>query len=496
MFEDGREPDVIVVGAGNAALCAALSASEHGASVLVLERAPPDQVGGNSAYSGGAFRVRYDGLDDLLKIVPDLTAEEIKSADFGAYTAEQYFDDLARLSDYRIDPSLADTLVDESLDTLTWMRRTGVRFVPIYGRQAFKIDGKFKFWGGLTVEVSGGGRGLIDSLLAAAVKAGIVVRHGARATGLLCDGLRVRGVKIIRDGRAEEVRSKAVILASGGFHANAEWRARYLGPDWDLAKVRASRFNTGDGIRMAIDAGAMPYGHWSGCHSVAYDCNAPEFGEPDLPLPQKNGFPFGIIVNAKGERFFDEGADFRNYIYATLGRAILRQPRAVAWQIFDQQVVHLLSDEYRAKRATRVEANSLEELAAKLDGVDPQGFLKYVRRYNSAVACEIPFNPNVKDGRVTQGLDVPKSNWANPIEKPPFVAFGVTCGITFTYGGIRIDDHGRVKTAEGQTIRGLYAAGEMVGGLYYVSYPGGAGLMSGAVFGRRAGAEAARENRA
>ena len=483
--------DVVVVGAGNAALCAALSAAEQGVSVTVLERAPEAQRGGNSAFSGGAFRVTYDGVEDLKRLVPDLSDEEVANTDFGAYAEETYFDDLGRLSEYRVDPELADILTAQSLEVAEWMCQQGVRFVPIYGRQAYKVDGRFKFWGGLTVEASGGGLGLMDSLFTAAERAGIEVLYGARATGLLQDGAKVTGVEAIRDGETLRLNASAVILASGGFHANAEWRARYLGKNWDLSKVRGSRYNTGDGIGMALAAGAMPYGHWSGCHSVAYDANAPEFGELDLLSQQKNSFPLGIIVNNRGERFFDEGADFRNYIYSELGAAILEQPQRVAWQIFDQKVVPKLSDEYRIKQVTKVEADSLAELAEKLAGDKAEQFLAELQRYNAAVRTDIPFNPNVKDGRCTQGLEVAKSNWANPLDTPPFVAFGVTCGITFTYGGVRIDGDGRVTTPEGGALPGLYATGELVGGLYYVGYPGGAGLMSGAVFGRRAGRHAA-----
>jgi tricarballylate dehydrogenase len=489
-----RMSKVVVVGGGNAALCAALSAREHGADVVVLEWAPRPQRGGNSAFSGGAFRVAYDGVDDIMKIVPDLTPAERETTDFGQYTHARYFEDLARLSQYRMDAELGEILVSNSLDTLVWMQRLGVRFVPIYGRQAFKVDGRFRFWGGLTVEAAGGGLGLIQSLNTAAERKGIEAHYGARAVSLVTDGQAVSGITYIQDGRAHTVSADAVILASGGFHANAEWRARYLGRDWDLAKVRGNRFNTGDGIRMAVEAGAQPYGHWSGCHAVAYDRNAPEFGELDLLSQQKNSFPFGIMVNARGERFFDEGADFRNYIYATLGRAILEQPGSIAWQVFDQRVAHLLSGEYRIRQITRVEADTLPDLAAKLDGVDPAGFLRTVARYNEAVRADVPFNPNTKDGRGTIGLAVPKSNWANPLDSPPYIAFGVTCGITFTYGGVRIDANARVMTPEGKPIENLYAAGELAGGLYYVNYPGGAGLMSGSVFGRRAGAHAVRRS--
>ena len=482
--------DVVVVGAGNAALCAAVSAAEQGSKVLVLERAPEAERGGNSAYSGGAIRVVYNGVDDLRAIMPDLSDQEVATSDFGTYTEAQYFDDMARLSGYRMNQELASVLVSESLPTMLWMRDQGVRFVPIFGRQAFKIDGKFKFWGGLTVEAVGGGRGLVDSLFAAVERLGVDIAYGARALRLVREDRVVVGVEFMQGGRTRKVDTPAVILGSGGFHANAEWRARYLGPNWDLAKPRASRFNTGDGIRMALEAGAMSYGHWSGCHSVAFERNAPEFGEPNVLGLQKNGFPMGIMVNTKGERFFDEGADFRNYIYATLGRAILAQPNGVAWQIFDQRVAHLLSDEYRVRQITKVQADTLEELAAKMEDVDVKGFLAHVHAYNDAVQTDVPFNPNVKDGRSTRGLAVPKSNWANPLDKPPFIAFAVTCGITFTYGGVRVDTDARVLDEDQAAIPGLFATGELMGGLYYDGYPGGAGLMAGAVFGRIAGISA------
>ena len=487
--------DAVVVGAGNAALCAALSALEQGARVLVLERSPEAERGGNSAYSGGAIRVAYDGVDDLRRIMPDLSDSEVGNADFGTYTEAQYFDDLARLSGYRVNQELAQALVSESLPTMLWMRDNGVRFVPIYGRQAFKIDGRFKFWGGLTVEAVGGGRGLVDSLFAAVERHGATVAYGARGIRLIMDDRVITGLEYIQGGHTRRVQAPAVILGSGGFHANAEWRARYLGPNWDLAKPRASRYNTGDGIRMALDAGAMSYGHWSGCHAVAFERNAPEFGEPNVLGLQKNGFPMGILVNNRGERFFDEGADFRNYTYATLGRAILEQPGGVAWQIFDQQVAHLLSDEYRGRQITKVQADTLEDLAAKLEGVDPAGFLAQTRLYNDAVSTDVPFNPNVKDGRGTNGLAVAKSNWANRLDSPPFLAFAVTCGITFTYGGIRVDTDARVLDEELAPIPGLFATGELMGGLYYDGYPGGAGLMAGAVFGRIAGVGAAAHAR-
>jgi len=488
-----KEIDVLIVGAGNAALCAALSARETAERVHVLERAPFEENGGNSRFTAGAMRCAYRGVEDLQQIMPDLSEEEIATTDFGTYTEDQFFDDMFRVTQYRADPDMVEILVNRSRETMIWMQEKGVRFTPIYGRQAFKIDGRFKFWGGLTVEASGGGEGLVDSLTDACKQRGITIEYDARATELLTDGQAVTGVKLRRaGGKPEEIRARTVILAAGGFQANPEWRTRYLGPGWEMAKVRGTRFNTGDGIRMAMDIGASPTGNWSGCHAVGWERNAPEFG--DLAVGdqfQKHSYPFGIMINATGKRFVDEGADFRNYTYAKYGRVILSQPGEFAWQVFDAKVKHLLRGEYNIRQVTKVTGNTLEELAGKMEGVDPAGFLAEMKAYNAAVRTDIDFNPNVKDGRNTEGLDVPKSNWANTIDEGPFEAYAVTCGITFTFGGLRIALDGQVLDTDMRPIPGLYAAGELVGGLFYHNYPGGTGLMAGAVFGRNAGQSAA-----
>lgn len=489
--------DIVVVGAGNAALAAALTARDAGANVIVLEAAPMAERGGNSSYTGGALRIVYDSVDDLRTVMPELSDEEIRTTDFGTYSADQYFDDMARLTHYRAQPELVETLVAGSRSALAWMRTKGIRFQPSYHRQAFKVDGRFKFWGGLAVESWGGGAGLMDAWYRAADVAGIAVHYETRATALERDDKgHVVGVVARRGGQTQLYRAKAVVLAAGGFEANAEWRARYLGPGWDLAKVRGSRHNQGDGIRMALEIGAMPFGHWSGCHSVGWDRNAPEFG--DLSVGdgfQKHSYPFGIMVNARGQRFVDEGADFRNYTYAIYGRSILEQPGQFAWQVFDAKAQPLLRGEYRIKQATRVRADHLDALATQLEGVDPNGFLETVRAYNAAIRSDIKFDPNIKDGRCTAGLTPPKSNWAMAIDTPPFEAYAVTCGITFTFGGLQIDRAARVLDPAEQPIPGLYAAGELVGGLFYFNYPGGTGLVSGAVFGRIAGAKAAKRAR-
>jgi Succinate dehydrogenase/fumarate reductase, flavoprotein subunit len=485
--------DVVVVGGGNAALCAAISARENGADVLVLERAPFDERGGNSRFTAGGFRFPYNGLDDILTLVKELSPEPLANTEFGSYSEEDFFDDLARVTDYRADSDLAHQLVTKAFDTLKWMAGHGVRFIPMYGRQAFKYQGKFKFWGGLVVEAVGGGPGLVDALTNEANRLGIQIEYGARATSLITDNNKVVGVRLRQGGVDKSVRAKSVVLACGGFEANTEWRTRYLGPGWDFAKVRGTRFNTGDGIRMALEIGAMPWGNWSGAHACEWDMNAPVFG--DLAVGdgfQKHSYTYGILVNAKGERFLDEGADWRTHTYAKYGKEILAQPGRFAWQVFDGKVLDLLRDEYRIRQVTKVSANTIEELARKLEGVDPEGFLRTVAEFNAAVRQDIPFDPNALDGRCTEGLAINKSNWAMTIDQPPFEAYAVTCGITFTFGGLKITPEAQVIDSDGLPIPGLFACGELVGGIFWNNYPGGTGLTNGAVYGRIAGANAAK----
>jgi len=485
--------DVIVVGGGNAALCAALSAAESVKRILVLERAPEEESGGNSRFTAGLFRVAYGGVGDLKKVMPDLSQDEVDRTDFGSYTEDQFLDDMARVTEYRCDPDLTEILVKRSLATVEWMRKKGVRFTAAWGRQAFNIGGRFKFWGGLTVEAVGGGPGLVEGLTQIAKKQGIEILYAARAVSLLADDNGVQGVRVKHAGKTRELKSKAVVLAAGGFQANPEMRARYLGPGWELAKVRGTRFNTGDVIRMALDIGAAPVGNWSGCHAVAWERNAPEFG--DLAIGdqfQKHSYPWGVYINALGKRFVDEGADFRNYTYAKYGRVILSQPGQFAWQIFDAKVKAQLRDEYKIRQVTKVTANTLEELCSKLEDTDGKAALEELKAYNAAVRTDIPFNPNVKDGRSTQGLPIPKSNWANTLDTSPFEAYAVTCGITFTFGGLRITTDAQVMSTDGEPIPGLYAAGELVGGIFWFNYPGGTGLTNGAVFGKIAGDSAAK----
>lgn len=487
-----HDHDLIVVGGGNAGLCAALAARETGARVVVLERAPKEWRGGNSAFTGGLFRAPYTGLDELRRIMPDLSDAEVKNVEFGSYPEDAFFEDLARVSDYRADPDLTETVVRRGQDTLVWMREHGIRFLPPFGRRSVKEGERTIFQSGAVIEASGGGAGLVEMLYVAAERAGIEIRYETRGRSLLTGASGVTGV-VTQDPRGtHELRARGVVLAAGGFSSNPAWRAAYLGAGWDLARARGTRFNTGDGLTMAQEVGAGLAGNWSGCHATPWELNAPEFGDPRAARTFfRAHYNFGIMVNRDGDRFVDEGADFKNYTYAKYGRSILEQPGQVAWQVFDAQTYDLLGkEEYRSGNSTRVTADSIEELAGKLEGVDSERFVATVQAYNDAVDRQAPFNPSILDGKGTVGLRVPKSNWATPLEDGPFEAFAVTCGLTFTFGGLRVGTDAAVLDAGGAAIPGLYAAGEIVGGLFYSNYAAGTGLTTGAVMGQLAGRHA------
>src|SRR4029077_2303305 len=255
----------------------------------------------------------------------------------------------------------------------------------------------------------------------------------------------VTGVEIrTPDGGSEAIQAKSVVLASGRVEATAHMCTQYLGQHCELARVRGTPYNTGDGIRMALDVGAQPWGHWSGCHAVPRDYNAPWHGDRKVGDNfQKHSYPIGIIVNVDGQRFVDEGADMRNYTYVKYGREVIKQPRRAAFQIFDQQTIHLTREEYRIREVTKAEADTIEELARKLE-IDVDGLVRTVREFNAAVQPGT-YNPAIKDGKATRGITPPKSNWALPIDQPPYVGFAVTTGITFTFGGLHITTSGGVR---------------------------------------------------
>ena len=480
--------DVVVVGKGNAALCAALSARDRGVTVAMLEAANVDESGGNSRFAGGVMRFAYSSVEDLQKLT-EIPEDEAKSTDWDSNTVEEFYEDLYRVTNYRTDPELSEALITKSLEGMVWLRTQGAKFVPNYGAQSAIVNGKRKFFGRFPIVVNGGGYGLVADLTTTAEKKGVEIFYETRAVSLIYDGNRVSGVRAKHKGEVVEYHAKAVVLACGGFESNPEWRTRYLGPGWELAKVRGTRHNMGEGLKMALEIGACPYGNWSGRHAVSWERHASEFGDVEKSHdPYRHSYPYSIMINAEGRRFVDEGADFYNYTYAKYGAEVLRQTGQFAWQVFDAKIKPLLRKEYSGRNVTKVAANTLEELVARMEGVNAQAFLKTVKDYNAAVKTDVPFNHAILDGRSAVGIEPPKTNWANTLDTPPYEAYGVTCGITFTFGGLRINhETGQVFDLGYNPIPGLYAAGEMVGGIFYFNYPAGTGLVSGLVFGRIAG---------
>ncbi|NNF28394.1 MAG: FAD-dependent tricarballylate dehydrogenase TcuA, partial [Gemmatimonadetes bacterium] len=449
-----------------------------------------EQRGGNSWFTDGAIRFAHQGLADVRTVIPEMTDDEAARIDLPPYPAADFQAELMEMSSGRANRELAMLLASDSLGTMRWLRDQSVRFAMLYDNQAFDRAGRHHFWGGLSVKSIGRGIGLVEALFARAEALGVTVAYGCRATAMSRSGSgwRVEVESQLEGSRS--IRGGAVILACGGFEANGELRREHLGPTWEDALVRGTEYNRGDGLMMAPTVGGIRAGCWSGCHAIATDAAAPDFGDRQVPgdIYKKHSYPLGIVVNRKGRRFLDEGADFRNYTYAKYGKAILEQPGGLAYQLFDQQVVHLLREEYRRPEATSVIADSIEALATGI-GVDPTSLTATVSAYNAAVE-DGAFNPERKDGKSTVGVSPPKSNWALRFDQPPFLAYPVRCAITFTFGGVAVDSSGRLLDGDGRPIPGVYAAGEMVGGLFFDNYPGGAGLISGATFGRRSGEHA------
>ena len=476
--------DVIVVGAGNAGMSASHAARERGCRVLVLEKAEPEWTGGNSAFTAGAIRLAHGGLEDLRGVVED--DERFAATELDPYTEDEFLADMRRVTLGRGDAEMARILVADSGPAVRWLRERGLRFRLMYERQAYEVDGRHRFWGGLALGTVDGGEGLMAQHRAAAERSGIELRHGAAVVDLLPGG----GVVLVAGGR-------------GAARPRRRARGRRLrGQPAPARRVPRAELGRREGPR---DARTTPARCWrrrsrSAPRPTATGAAAtrssgtptrPPTGDRELTNRfSRQSYPVGLVVNARGERFLDEGADFRNYTYARYGAEVLRQPEGIAAQVFDQRSVGLLRTiDYEAPGAARVEAGTLGELADGL-GIDAEGFERTVTSYNAAVQPG-EFDPSVKDGKRTEGIAPPKSNWALPLDAPPFVGFRITCGITFTFGGVRVDEGARVLDRGGRVMPGLCAAGELVGGLFFHNYPGGTGLTAGMVFGRRAGYSAA-----
>ncbi|HET6192373.1 MAG TPA: FAD-dependent tricarballylate dehydrogenase TcuA [Trebonia sp.] len=476
-------PHVIVAGAGSGGLAAALAAYEAGATVSVYEAGEQCDVGGNARYSGGLFLFAHDGSADVLPLLAEPPSRVVVEP----YPPEAFARTVAGMSGGAADPALVAALVGDSLPTMRWLYGCGVRFrLPSDVFGPYVREGTTVVPSGPALEAAAGGPGLVQDLQDAVLGRGIALHLESPVADLMWSDRRVRGV-ILGDG--SERAADAVVLASGGFEASAELRAKYLGPEWARVKVRGTRHNTGVLLEAAFARGAGAAGDMGACHSISVDAfarNPPGHGVPTPPRMSR-GFRFGIVVNAGGQRFFDEGADLWTRIYSKMGRAILDQPGAIAFHLFDDKVRDRVLG--AVPGVAPVEGDTIEEVAAAA-GIDGTALAEHVRAYNDAAAGNPAADFDRLDGNSTRGLTPPKSNWAMPLDTPPFLLYAANCAVTFTHGGLRVDPQARVLDGNGAPLAGVYAVGEITGGLFFGNYPGGSSLMRSTVFGRRAGAAA------
>ncbi|MBA2452175.1 MAG: FAD-dependent tricarballylate dehydrogenase TcuA [Chloroflexia bacterium] len=459
-----QRADVVIVGGGIAGISAALAAAEDGAETILLEKAPEDQRGGNTRFSDAQIRVPHEA-DEFSPI---------------GTTHQEMFDDFMHVTNGRANRDLVHVLVASAPDAIDWLSERGVSW-----EKGFPHTATYRR------RPSGGGKAVLDALYAAAAERGVqfLYETGARTLIQGTNG-RVVGVRAIgSQGYIDVLGRGGVVLACGGFQANVEMRARYLGGWAENLILRGSRYNTGEGLQMALDIGAQSAGQWGDYHSAVLDANSPrmEGGVTAIYIYQ-----LGVIVNRQGERFLDEGEDYRDNTYVKFSKIMTQQPEGLCYCILDGQARRDSGWERGVRTITPPhEADSIEELA-RLMGVPEETLVQTISDYNAAVDRETAFEPDRKDGKAALGIDPPKSNWALPIEEPPYMAFAVTGGITFTFGGLRTDALARVIDTRDKVIPGLYAAGETQGEFFYNNYPGATSVLRGCVFGRIAARDAAR----
>lgn len=453
-------PDVLVIGGGNAALCAAIAARQGGARVVIVERAPIEWRGGNSKYTRN-IRCAH-GAD---RFMPGSYSEDELAADLASVTGEGSDTELTRLA------------VEQSRDAPGWMEANGVRWQPpLNGTLQLARTNKFFL---------GGGKALLNTYYAAAQRLGIEIAYDCTVVGISVNNDQATAVKLECGEREQIVRPKTVVAASGGFEANVEWLREYLGDGVDNYAIRGSRHNDGKVLRSLLDAGARECGNRHGYHAVAVDARGPRF-EGGI-ITRVDSVPFSIMLNRNGYRFYDEGEDLWPKRYATWGRLIGEQPGQIAYSIFDSKV-----DNSFMRTAFRpYQASTVRELCAMLD-LPLASVEKTVSEYNGAVRAGV-YDPGKLDTTRTEGLSPPKSHWALRIDRPPFFAYPLRPGITFTYLGVAVDSKTRVLQSDGTPFTNIFAAGElMAGNILRRGYLAGFGMTIGTVFGRIAGKEAAR----
>src|SRR5712691_1476356 len=459
MEEQIIETDVAIVGGGNAALCAALVARESGVSVAVLECAPPEFRGGNSRHTRN-MRCMHSAPTDVLT---------------DAYTEDEYFADLQRVTGGQTSEPLARIVIRESLDCASWMRSHGVRFQPSLGG-TLHLDRTNAFF-------LGGGKALMNAHYAAAEQRGIRVLYNAEVTALKICGGRFEGGTVVCDGQPVEFRGKALVVASGGFESNLEWLKEAWGPAADNFIIRGTPYNKGKILKLLLDSGAESVGDPTQCHAVAIDGRAPKFDGGIVT--RLDCVPLGVVVNKHAERFYDEGEDLWPKRYAIWGRLVAQQPDQIAWSIIDSKA----TGRFMPSVFPPISAASIAELASGL-GLPARNLETTVREFNQAVRPG-RFDHQVLDDCRTEGLNPPKSHWAQAIDRPPFYGYPLRPGITFTYLGVKVNERAEVQGLGSRT--NVFAAGEiMAGNVVGKGYLAGLGMTIGSVFGRIAGREAAR----
>jgi tricarballylate dehydrogenase len=452
--------DVVVLGAGNAGLCAALTARALGARVVVIESAPRHFRGGNSRHTRN-LRVAHRAPTAVL---PE------------AYPADEFWTDLLRVSG-DTDEALARLVIDRSAECPAWMERNGVRFQsPLKGTLQLGRTNAFFL---------GGGKAAMNAYFATAERLGIDVRYDTCVENLQMSGSRFDAAIVRTPAGTEAVRARSVVLASGGFESNVGWLREAWGPAADNFIVRGTPFNTGRVLQVMLDAGAEPVGNARACHAVAVDARAPKFDGGIVT--RLDSIPLGIVVNTDGQRFHDEGEDVWPKRYATWGALVAQQPGQLAFAITDQKVAgRFMPSVYPA-----IERSAWPDLAAALE-LPAAALESTVRAFNGAVRAG-RFDHTQLDDCHTEGLLPPKSHWAQPLDAPPYCAYPLRPGITFTYLGVRVNAGARVLMNGEAVSENIFAAGEiMAGNVLRRGYVAGVGMTIGTVFGRIAGEGAAR----